>query len=354
MDTSTKKLVKIFLGIIIVMVVILIILFIYMGIASKKVSNDRLLSIMEESARKYYEKNSSNLPINNKTTEVTTATLISEGYMKSFDKLTSNKNCSGKVIVTNNGGNYIYSPSLKCDSYSTSYLVDKLKSTVVTSGDGLYQDGDIYYYRGEYPNNYIKLGDKTYRIMSIDEFGYIKVIDPTTTSNRYEWDDRYSHDMGVNYGINTFSKSRINEYYNLKYTDYSELLRSYIVKHDWCIEKRNIEDYDIHAAQCSEISNNYLGMINTLDYARISLDTNCTDIRGGSCNNYNYLSNMLDSNIWTAAVVNNNTYQAYSFESGFDTHNCNSKYKLLFLFHIDGNNLYLSGNGSEDSPYIIR
>ena len=353
MDTSTKKLIKTFLTIILIMVVLFVLLFIFMALASKKVSNDRLLAIMEEASKRYYEKNSSNLPVNNNTTEVTASTLISEGYMKPFDKLTNNKNCSGKVVVTNNSGNYIYSPSLKCDEYITSYLVDKLKSTVVTSGDGLYQDGDINYYKGEYPNNYIKIGDKAYKIMSIDELGNIKIIDPRTTSNEYAWDNRYSHEMGSYLGINNYEKSRIKELYDLKYNDY-ENIKKYIVKSNWCIEKRNIKDYDIHTINCSENVDGYIGMINTLDYTRASLDVNCKDIRGGSCNNYNYLSNLLSSTIWTGVVASDNTYEAFTFSGGFSHQSCADKYRLLFIFNIDGNSLYVSGNGSKEAPYVLR
>ncbi len=56
---------------------------------------------------------------------------------------------------------------------------DILKKNVVTSGDGLYVDSTIdgrYIYRGANPNNYIKLGDDLYRIISVEKDGTIKVI----------------------------------------------------------------------------------------------------------------------------------------------------------------------------------
>ncbi len=56
---------------------------------------------------------------------------------------------------------------------------DKLKENVVTTGDGLYADTTEegrYIYRGVNPNNYIKLGTDTYRIISVESDNTLKVI----------------------------------------------------------------------------------------------------------------------------------------------------------------------------------
>ena len=56
---------------------------------------------------------------------------------------------------------------------------EMLKAKVVTSGDGLYTDSTEagrYVYRGANPNNYITLGTDTYRIISVESDGTLKVI----------------------------------------------------------------------------------------------------------------------------------------------------------------------------------
>ena len=56
---------------------------------------------------------------------------------------------------------------------------DKLKENVVTTGDGLYADTTEekrYIYRGANPNNYIKLGNDMYRIISVESDNTLKVI----------------------------------------------------------------------------------------------------------------------------------------------------------------------------------
>ena len=60
--------------------------------------------------------------------------------------------------------------------------IDALKQAVVTSGDGLYKDSlkdGRYIYRGADPNNYITLDNDTYRIISIEDDGTLKVMKNT-------------------------------------------------------------------------------------------------------------------------------------------------------------------------------
>ncbi len=55
----------------------------------------------------------------------------------------------------------------------------KLKGLVVSTGDGLYKDEteeERYIYKGENPNNYIKLGSDLYRIISVEKDDTLKVI----------------------------------------------------------------------------------------------------------------------------------------------------------------------------------
>ena len=57
--------------------------------------------------------------------------------------------------------------------------ISDLIKTVVTTGDGLYSDTTEtgrYVYKGANPNNYITLGSDTYRIISVESDGTLKVI----------------------------------------------------------------------------------------------------------------------------------------------------------------------------------
>ena len=67
-------------------------------------------------------------------------------------------------------------PYIKCgDKYETEDFYSHIlkNEDIVTELDGLYKIGDEYIYRGENPNNYVQIGDKLYRILSLDEDGFI-------------------------------------------------------------------------------------------------------------------------------------------------------------------------------------
>ena len=90
----------------------------------------------------------------------------------------------------------------------------------VNSGDGLYVDGNTtddtaYFYRGANPNNYITLGSDTYRIMSIDTSGNLKVIKDTPLTSM-PWDPGYSTSIS---GITDASSTEGTRYSSTS-TDY--------------------------------------------------------------------------------------------------------------------------------------
>ena len=67
--------------------------------------------------------------------------------------------------------------------------------TVVTSGEGLYDDtyeNDRYIYKGKNPNNYIKFNDELWRIISFESDGTIKIIATTPVKNKMFNDSRGS------------------------------------------------------------------------------------------------------------------------------------------------------------------
>ena len=69
--------------------------------------------------------------------------------------------------------------SVKGNIVYKTITVSELKSNIVTSADGLYEDYTMegrYIYRGINPNNYIKLGDDIYRIIAIKKDNALKVV----------------------------------------------------------------------------------------------------------------------------------------------------------------------------------
>ncbi len=349
---ETKKMLKnlgIVLGVVVLLVVVLII---FAAVKNSKVNNKQLLNTMESAAKKYYAKHKELL--NEKGASVSIDTLVAEGYLKPFNKLTKNTNCTGNVTVSYNGSDYTYLPYVKCNEYTSLTIADKLKTTVVTSGDGLYKDGNIYYYKGEYVNNYIKLGDTLYRIISIDSKGNVKVIATTPSKESYVWDDRYNAEKNQSsLGINDYEKSRMKESLTDLYNRLSANVKKYVLTYDWCIDKLSTDNLTF--GTCSKTVSDNLGLVDAREFALASMDSNCHNLYDVSCQNYNYFVKLFGRTVWTMNAVNDNTYEAVSIsEDGAYTRRVSSASRIYVTFYVSGLNTYTSGEGTEKNPYVVR
>lgn len=109
---------------------------------------------------------------------------------------------------------------------TATYTVEQLKETVVTTGDGLYED-DVegrYVYKGANPNNYLTLGTDTYRIIAIEQDNTLKVVKDTTIGSII-FDPDYSSSItditSANSTTGTRYSSNPNDFcYNSNVTSY--------------------------------------------------------------------------------------------------------------------------------------
>ena len=159
--------------------------------------------------------------------------LESEGYIKNISELAKDETtCVGGVNIYNaGGGKYDYVPDLTCGSfYQTVKLVDKViadNDSGVVQGSGLYQriDGKFvldeqdlnrvtsddfeYVFRGDEVNNYVKIDDNLWRIVSIDNENNMLLIYNEHSQRALAWDDKYNPDINKYQGINTFISNGI-------------------------------------------------------------------------------------------------------------------------------------------------
>ena len=64
---------------------------------------------------------------------------------------------------------------------------------------------------------------------------------------------------------------------------------------------------------------------------------------------------MYEKNFWTAIAVSDNTYEAFRIGSTYiENKRTYMSCKVLVMFNIDGNELYVSGTGTDVDPYVIR
>lgn len=371
MLSSIKKLDKKFLiiaGIVLGLpIFILVFLAIMQGCTNKVITHDKYEIKMVEAMERYM-KDSKKAPVEEgEVVNVKLSTLVKKGYIDSTEDLLEDTTCKGSVSVrrngasveTTNGGYLNYTVELECDDYSTKTLVDEIKENVVTAEDGLYADGENFVFKGNKVKNYINFFGHSYRIVSVDKDGILKLVRSEPEMTNRIWDNKYNISTNRNSGKNIYKDSKIllyllEDYKNTK--KISSKAKQYVMAYDVCIGKRSSTDYTIDTSlDCSEkLEKQIISLLNVSDYAKASLDPDCKDLKSFSCNNYNYLYNIVPST-WTMNVSLDNTYEVIYLSNGIMyTQNANSNNEYNIVIYIDGNQTYTSGTGSVNDPYVYE
>lgn len=324
---------------------------------------------MKQAAQKMVDQNERLLPSEvNTSKKITLSTLVRN---KKINQLYANENnsvsCTGYVsIIKIAEDRYLYRPFLKCGKYyETKTIAGKILSSenIVTEGNGLYKFGDEYIYRGEKPHNYLKMGDKIYRILSINANKELKLVTESPVRASFRWDNRYNVTTKRNTGINDFDKSRIKDtlidlYERTSEPYFSNEEKAFIVPQNYCIGKLSTESFSqpiSKEAECSTQDELYVGLMTPSDYTRPSLDTSCTSGKSPSCQNYNYLYTDVSSYVATLNAVSDNSYEVVVIDDGvLDVVTAKSSFHIYPVIYINKAALYSSGDGTIDNPYMIR
>ena len=166
----------------------------------------------------------------------------------------------------------------------TGMTPDDLKALAVTEGDGLYADeyeSGRYIYKGANPNNYITFNNETWRILSIDSSGRIKIVRDELLPSR-AWASTNSNQWD--------RPSEIKTYLNGEYLESITVNKDKIVPSTWSIGGVTIGNNDLagqiaseNGTQSQEAS---IGLITASEYLRANTNTElCGKL---SLNNNNY------------------------------------------------------------------
>lgn len=334
-----------------------IIIIIFLTITGGRLTYTQIESRMVSAAKEYYRDNKDKLPkTDNGVVTISTDKLVEEEYMKSLTKLVKNKDdvCSGQVSVTKNEDNYYYSPTLSCgENYSTKKLKDVIVDKTVTTENGLYQVGENYIFKGDNVNNYVKFADRLWRIIKINPDGSIRMID-ISKRDGVVWDDRYNSEKDYNIGINDYGVSRIKDTINNIYNELSSKDKAYILKQNLCIGKRNEnETNNDGSVECSSVlENQNIGLIQVNEFVLASLSNKCNNPTSHECSNYNYLASI--ESIWTLNADSTNTYKVFKISGNAFTTNAVNSAQPKAVVHINSQVNYVSGDGSEENPYVFK
>ena len=375
---DNKKLIIIGSSVIGVIVLLLIALWLVSIFGGKKLTYEQTEEKIIEAADKYYKDNPMMLPTSDGDFTLSYQTLVNNNYIKPLSELLKDGDkCSAEVTVSSQNSSYSYIAFLNCPgNYETKELRSVLTNSVVTSGEGLYNNNGTYYYRGENINNYIIIGmsgnekkeqSVTGRIMSVESDGTIKIILDTKTENTYVWDDRYNETRLGNDGYNIFEKSRIKDTLKLLETENKEdsdtlilsnKVKSKLVSKQLCIGIRAEDDTSKDGStECSVLSTDtYLfSLMTPYEYMRASMDENCKTLNDLSCSNYNYIASYNQGSEWLLTATNQNNYKSYAFTgSSLSLSKTSSSKKLRFIVSLNKHTFYKSGTGTSADPYVIK
>ena len=258
-------------------------------------------------------------------------------------------------------------------------ISEKLKESIVTTGDGLYldpYDNNRYIFVGDNVNNYIRYGEKVWRILSIEVGGYLKLVDTNKLSN-VSWDSTWK-------GIwsNSSLYSTLNSNYITSITDNSKMFQG-----DWTAPllypTASSTSYGINDLLKEEKDNKNakvaakVGILSISDYMKATSNQKCKThviYNAAEENNeaYNCNSWLSQYKGWTIDISgelgSDTEGYAYYFDNKTNPSNPTQieKYNLIMsdqtknthdvypIIYLDRNSVYLTGDGTQANPYVLK
>lgn len=188
-------------------------------------------------------------------------------------------------------------------------MFNGIKSNIVTSGDGLYQDDDIYYFKGTEVSNYVNYNDKLWRILEFNSQG-IKLISNSAFKVSSNLEEIY-------------------EQLNAKYKNDKNLL-----KLNFCIEEYNFDSFN-----CIKNIDSYSGLLTLEEYFR-TINYNIKDDK----------FNLKDLSFLSKEQKLSSNYNIKS-NGSITKDNTNIVYEIIFL---NKDVVFKEGIGTKELPYTLN
>ena len=245
----------------------------------------------------------------------------------------------------------------------TTMTPDDLKELVVTEGDGLYADeyeNGKYTYKGTNPNNYITFNNETWRIISVENDGTIKIMRNESIGNQV-WDANDS---------NAWETSDIKTYLNGEYLSTITTNQDKIVSHTWSIGGVTANNSDlagqIAAENGTQSQSASVGMITASEYLRANTNTeecgnmSINNTNKATCLTTNWMYNIVPSGVrlWTISPLASNSFGVVNVNGdASDAGRLGNSFTII-SFGVSpavylSSDITLTGDGSQGNPYKI-
>ena len=251
----------------------------------------------------------------------------------------------------------------------TTITPNDLKALAVIEGDGLYADEyepGRFIYKGANPNNYIAFNNETWRILSLEADGSLKLLAKSDGVNRFDQANS-----------NTWETSPIKTYLNEEYLATITMNQDKIVPHTWSIGGVTYNNSDL-AAQINDENETIsqtasVGLITASEYLRANPNIeqcgnySLNNTNRTTCKTTNWIYNIVPSGalMWTISpiansnshlhVVSANAYYydtdgaLYSYPANGEMVSSGIVYPSLYLT----SSIKLQGSGTEQNPFTI-
>ena len=229
---------------------------------------------------------------------------------------------------------------------------------IVTTGDGLYKDeyeDGKYTYKGANPNNYITFNNETWRIISVENDGTIKIMRNENIGNRV-WDIGHS---------DNWETTDIKTYLNGEYLSSITTNQDKIVSHTWSIGEVTNDNSDLagqivdeNGTQSQSIS---IGMITASEYLRANTNLeqcgsfSLTNDNYSKCKMTNWIFNIVPSDdfLWTISPgINRDEVFIIDSYGGLSLGVANAFLGVYPAVYLTSD-IILTGDGSQGNPFQI-
>ncbi len=271
----------------------------------------------------------------------------------------------GVTISSNSLSNLILKNNTiinKTPNFNTSFSASADSSGIYKS-NSTNSGKDVYYFRGNVTNNYVKFAGYTWRILRINEDNSIRLIlsDGINTDAYYRFNANTGKPESMYYSKSEI-KGRVDEWYENNLKDYD----SYIVKGTYCEQTKVvgdpllvIEDYKLYTdytptLKCKKDNNGH-GMI-SLKVGLISYDE---EVMAGSYYNIASDSYFLANGKQVMTMTPSGCYEDYCYvwnrsnsnRLGFST--VNQIRSIRPVINIK-QSVEFKGNGTSGTPYEVK
>ncbi len=274
---------------------------------------------------------------------------------------------NGTVIIKydSNKKGYVYEYQEKSKDELSSLIVTPAAKTVIANQSviytneqqsGLFEDvaNGEYVFRGENPDNFIKIGTSLWRIVSIDKDSYVMKVAKTTHNVSSVWTNSSSD---TNYQLsNTNLKMRTylnSDFYNTLTDSIKENIITNSTFNIGVVSDTHYDFKTVMADEAKSTTNLNVGLLNVSDVLRATYVLGCRrDYKNATCLATNYL--VIGKSYFLANTTSDKIWSVSDSESLELISPTSQAYVIPVVYLKATSEVQAGGDGTSSSPYILK